>query len=171
MIGFEQLASYTTHADHHDLFRTGELVERWAKTYPMLFDDDDLRIAQNQADMGYHFYEWLAAILIYHDHGLFSLVEKYQFDAHAKKHQKLDRLAEPEVAQFIRSHPDYGNAQCPDLLVYRPDYSDWFFCEVKGPTDRVRSEQAEFFRALTELSGKSIKLVEFKQIPQSYLEA
>lgn len=79
MIDFELFASYTTHANHHDLLRSKELVVQWAKTYPMLFDEDDLRIAENQADMGHHFYEWLAAVLICHNHGLFSLVEKYQF--------------------------------------------------------------------------------------------
>lgn len=144
---------------------------RWAKTYPMLFDEDDLRIAENQTEMGYHFYEWLAAVLIYHSHGLFSLVEKYQFASHPRKQDKVDKLVEPRIAELIRSHPDYGNAQCPDLLVYNPDHSDWFFCEVKGPADRLRSEQAEFFRALADLSGKPINLVEFMHIPISFLEA
>jgi len=39
----------------------------------MLFDEDDLRIAQNQAHLGYHFFEWLAAVLLYHMYGYFGV--------------------------------------------------------------------------------------------------
>lgn len=165
MSDFELLASYKTHPDHYQKFRTVDIFSQWAKMYPMLFDRDDLRIANNQAKMGYHFYEWLAAVLIYHSFGFYSLVEQYQFKNHHNKMEKLARLTNSELIEFMRSHPDFGNVQCPDLLVYEPDYSDWFFCEVKGPKDRLRESQVEFFEALKSLSSKPIKVVEFQNMP------
>ena len=34
-----------------------------------------------------------------------------------------------------------GRAQAPDLLMYAEDLSDWFFCEAKGPRDRLRTSR------------------------------
>lgn len=162
MSDFELFASYKTHPDHFQQFRNNDLCSHWAELYPMLFDKDDLRIAISQADMGYHYYEWLAAILIYHSHGFHSLVEQYQYKNHPHKQKILTRLTNNEVIDFMNSHQEFGNVQCPDLLVYLPDYSDWFFCEVKGPNDRMREAQIEFFKALSNRSTKSIKVVEFQ---------
>ena len=58
----------------------------------------------------------------------------------------------------------FGSLQAPDLLMYAPDYSDWFFCEVKGPTDRLRSEQREYFEAIAELCGKKIGVLRFREL-------
>ena len=55
-----------------------------------------------------------------------------------------------------------NKVQAPDLLVYAPDYSDWFFCEVKGGSDHLRQAQKDHFIVLSELSGKPIYLVKFK---------
>jgi len=44
-------------------------------------------------------------------------------------------------------------------LVYKPDFSDWFFCEVKGGKDRLREEQKNRFEILSALSGKPIYLI------------
>ena len=55
-----------------------------------------------------------------------------------------------------------AESQCPDLALYLPDFSDWFFCEVKGPTDRLSPAQKRYFSRLEDVSGKpvrSIKLV------------
>ena len=49
------------------------------------------------------------------------------------------------------------------MLVYQPDLSDWYFCEVKGPTDRLRPEQEEYFEALSQVSGKEIKILRFQE--------
>jgi len=149
---------------HHDQFRAGVLVARWAEMYPMLFDEDDVRIAGNQAAAGYHFFEWLAAIQLYHAQGLLSLVEQYQFANHTGKRAKLAALAAPEVIEFMIAHPEFGGHQCPDLLIYRPDMSDWFFCEVKGPTDSLSDGQARFFDALSQLSGKPVRLAEVRYL-------
>jgi len=159
---FQLIATFITHPNHHELFRSKDLVVEWARTYPMLFDDDDLRVAENQAHIGYHFYEWLAAVLIYHSFGYLSLIEKYEFKTHPQKQQILRRLAPRQVVDFILHRKGYGRVQCPDLLVYLPDYSDWFFCEVKGPRDKLREDQVNLFNALAEISGKDIRLVEFR---------
>lgn len=164
MSEFELLASFKTHPDLHNQFRTEELYSQWAVNYPMLFDKDDLRIANSQAEMGYHYYEWLSAILIFHSFGKYSLVEQYQFNNHRQKNEKLTRLTKSDVIDFMRFHPEFGDVQCPDLLVYEPDYSEWFFCEVKSPKDRMREPQSEFFLALSALSNKPIKVVEFQNI-------
>ncbi|MFH1628030.1 MAG: hypothetical protein ABIE47_04825, partial [Pseudomonadota bacterium] len=98
---FKLLTTFRTHPDLHDRFRSKDLVLDWAKSYPMLFDEDDLRIAENQAHMGYHFYEWLAAVLIYHTYGYLSLVEQYEFKSHKHKQQIFQRLTTSEVIEFI----------------------------------------------------------------------
>ena len=49
--------------------------------------------------------------------------------------------------------------QAPDLLVYKPDFSDWFFCEVKGPHDHMRPVQSAFFEALSSLSSRPVYYV------------
>lgn len=164
MSDFELLASYKTHSDLYRHFKAEDLPFSWASIYPMLFDEDDLRIAQAQAEMGYHFFEWLAAILIFHSFGLYSLVEQYQFRIHSKKQEILSKLTTKKVITFMQSHPDFGNVQCPDLLVYSPDYSDWYFCEVKGPNDKMRNNQIDFFKELSNKSKKPIKVVEFKTL-------
>lgn len=154
--------TFVSHPDHHDLFKNKLLVKEWANTYPFLFDEKDLSTALNQAERGYHFFEWLAAILLYHTEGLYSLVEKYQFKKHERKKDILSELTTNDVIEYMRSHPEHGKTQCPDLLVYKPDSSDWFFLEVKSSSDKLSENQMEFFKALAEKSGKSVELIEFK---------
>ena len=168
MSKFEIVAKFVTHPDHHQLFRSKELVINWARTYPMIFDDDDLRIAENQAELGYHFHEWLAAVLLYHSFGYFSLIEQYQFKKHKRKQAVLKELTQPNVIEFMGYHPEFGRVQCPDLLVYKPDMSDWYFCEVKGPKDRLREDQIKFFHELSQVSKKGIRVVEFITLPKEY---
>jgi hypothetical protein len=45
--------------------------------------------------------------------------------------------------------------------MYAQDLSDWFFCEVKGPSDRLRSEQIQRFQVLADLTAKPVRLLEF----------
>jgi hypothetical protein len=140
-------------------FRSGELVNEWAQIYKEIFDEDDIRITSKQFKQNsYHFFEWLAAILIYNSTGYLSLVEKYQFKNHLRKQEILGELFSDEIIAKIRR----GGVQNPDLLCYRPDFKDCFFCEVKGLRDRIRSAQKERFRELERLTGKEIYLIEFK---------
>ena len=57
-----------------------------------------------------------------------------------------------------------NSTQCPDLLTYSPDMSDWFFCEVKGLGDRLSPAQKEYFEELSKLSDKSIRIIKFKAL-------
>jgi len=135
----------------------------WSKKYPELFDSDDEVLARNQSKDGHHFYEWLAAILIFHATGYLSLIEKYQFPKHKRKANVVSRLNSKKLDKAIQ----YANSkkiksQLPDLLVYAPDFSDWYFCEVKGGSDKLSAEQGKDFKLLGKLTGKLVRLIEFK---------
>ena len=137
-------------------FRSGELVKEWSRTYKEIFDKDDIRLAVDQNS--YHFFEWLAAIVIYNTTGYLSLVEKYKFTNHVRKQEILPKLffSDKIITKICSS-------RVPDLLCYRPDFKDCFFCEVKGLRDKMRSVQKERFRELKRLTGKEIYLIEFKK--------
>jgi hypothetical protein len=106
-------------------FRSGELVKEWAKMYKEIFDEDDIRITLKQSKTNsYHFFEWLAAVVIYSCTGYLSLVEKYQFESHPRKQKILSKLFSNEIIAKIRT----GNSQGPDLLCYTPDFKNCFFC-------------------------------------------
>jgi len=140
-----------------DRFRSGELVRIWARQYPKIFDKDDIRVTRKQQN--YHFFEWLAAIIIYNSTGYFSLIEKYEFQNHKRKKKILRKLMPNEQITQIYLR----GAQCPDLLVYSPDHRDWFFCEVKGPGDKLRKEQITYFKKLKKFTGKRTYVIEFKE--------
>src|SRR3990170_5027951 len=114
-----------------------------ASKYPQLFDDDDMRIAMTQP--GNHFFEWLAAVRLYLDIGYISLIEKYQFPRHQRKHSIFKSTVPPEVYDLVARRGYFGARQGPDLFTYRLDGGDWLFCEVKGGPDRVRDSQAIFW--------------------------
>jgi hypothetical protein len=157
-------ATFITNDIHRNSFINGTLVEEWSATYPMLFDSDDIRIAINQRRFGYHYYEWFAAILIYHTTGFLSLIEAYAYKKHIHKQQILETLVASEILDFIKRKGRSSVTQCPDLLVYSPISKDWFFCEVKGPHDKLREKQMSSFKELAELSGKDIKIVHFQNV-------
>lgn len=159
---FKNPGIFAVHPHQKERFISGELWREWVAQYRnMLFDEDDYRLAENQAALGYHFYERLAAILIFQSMGYYSLVEEYEFKKHKRKQNILHQLVSADLLALIDNRETYGNVQCPDLLAYAPDFSDWFFCEVKGPKDRLRSRQEDYFRAIVEVTGKSIRLIEF----------
>ena len=140
---------------------SGHLAQEWRTRFPNLFDDDDLRIANSQARFGTHFYEWLAAIVLHHTTGYLSLVEKYEFAKHQRKQQIVAQLLPDPVRDALRGR-NQGRAQAPDLLMYAEDRSDWFFCEAKGPRDRLRDEQVRKFGLLAEMTAKPVRLIEFR---------
>jgi hypothetical protein len=154
-------------SQQRDRFANGLLSREWYDQYPALFDEDDLRLAKTQPRN--HFYEWLAAILIYHSTGYHSLVEKYQYtkDGHKRKQEIIERIKSTALNAALLYRGDYGNVQCPDLLVYAPDLSDWFFCEVKGGKDKLSENQELHFQALQGLTGKSVQLVQFYFVGRS----
>lgn len=137
-------------------FCTGDLQSEWAKQYPEIFDTDDIRLAKRQPK--YHFYEWLAAILVFNTTGYPSLIEKWGCRNHARKETVLSKLLKPEVIERIRKE------HTPDLLCHAIDYSDFFFVEVKGHADRLRPKQVASISLLEELSGKPVYLLEIKRV-------
>jgi len=134
------------------------LALEWRQRFPHLFDDDDLRLAKSQPKN--HFCEWLGAIVLHQTTGYLSLVEKYEFATHPRKKEIVAQLLPLAVRDALRDR-SHGRAQAPDLLMYAPDYSDWFFCEVKGPSDRLRDEQIRKFSRLADLTSKPVRLLEF----------
>ena len=106
-------------------------MPKWKLRFPELFDEQDVGIAENQPD--YHFWEWLAAIVLYHATGYRALVDKYAYANHPRKQEIVARLLSGDVLRVLRDRTEHGSIQGPDLLMYAPDMSDWFFCEVKGP--------------------------------------
>lgn len=144
-------------------FRSEKLWQEWHDKYPDIFDDDDLRLAKNQAHLGFHFYEWLAAILLHHSTGYLSLVEKYQYTAknHKRKQWVLKQLNSTTLSKALEYQGGDRYVQCPDLLVYAPDFSVWYFYEVKGGSDKLKKAQELHFQALADLTGKPVRLVQF----------
>ncbi len=163
---FRELGVLVYHSQQRQRFLSGELWRDWADRYQEIFDEQDVELAHNQAPapMGYHFFEWLAAILLYHTTGYLSLVEQYEFKIQKRKQVVLQKLVSPDLFELITDHCEsYGSTQCPDLLVYAPDFSNWFFCEVKSPTDKLSEIQKRFFAALSEVSRKEIGIFRFQE--------
>lgn len=125
------LGTFKNRNEQKEQFALGGLRDEWAKTYSFLFDQENIRLARSCPNN--HFFEWLAPILIYQSTGYYSLMQKYgpYFASHQHKHE----LAKPILPEgffddFHRLHlgePNTPGTPYPDLLVYAPDYSDWFF--------------------------------------------
>jgi len=152
------IASIQIEPDQRARWLSGDLALEWRQRFPRLFDDDDLRIANSQPNI--HFYEWLGAIVLHHTTGYLSLVEKYEFATHLRKQQIVAQLLPSLVRDALRDRSQ-GRAQAPDLLMYAEDFSDWFFCEVKGPRDRLRDEQVRKFELLADMTSKPVRVLEF----------
>ena len=123
-----------------DRFRSGELVSEWRGRYPHLFDEDDARVLRTDHQRRYNFYEWLAAVLIFESTGYLSLVAKYTAKSHLAKHAPLRSVIPTAIADWVFAN-ESGQ---PDLFVYSASAKDWFFCEVKGPGDRIRDNQKKW---------------------------
>ncbi len=161
MSDFINYAIFITTDAHRENFINGNLVESWSRMYPFIFDDQDKKIALNQRNLGYHYYEWFAAILLFHTKGYLSLVESYAYKSHTRKRRILETLVTGDALKFIASRGISSVTQCPDLLLYKPDKSEWFFCEVKGPKDKLKKKQIDFFKELRSATGKNISVVKF----------
>jgi len=155
---FKDIGTFMFHNSQREEFKNGQLVYDWADQYPQLFDDQDLQLAAHPKTA--HFVEWLGAIHLYKTTGYLSLVEKYEFKRHKRKQKILKEIVTVDVLSLISRR----GVQCPDLFVYAPDRTDWYFCEVKGPGDYLRLVQREYFEELSEASGKKICILKFKAI-------
>jgi hypothetical protein len=140
--------------DQRDRFVTGELRRAWAKRYPELFDERDVEISENRPDR--HFYEWLAAILIFESTGYHSLIEKYWCDKHARKFSIYEEIAPSSVRDL---EDGYG---WPDLFCYNVERTNWYFCEVKGHRDSLKDAQLQLFPKLYKITGKPVLVLNLR---------
>lgn len=136
--------TFSYHTRQRERFRDGLLIEEWLHRYPFLFDSDDHRVLTTAHQRKYHFFEWLSAILLFESSGYFSLVEKYTTKSHPSKRKILEDLLPPELFNWLTKN-ESGQ---PDLFVYHPETRDWFFCEVKGGSDKIRANQIEWAKSL-----------------------
>ena len=137
------------------------LAAEWQATHPDLFDADDLRLTHTQPEK--HFYEWLAAIHLFHRDGALSLIEKYGYANHAHKVEQLDKILGTDGAAFVRSLRSRHNVQPPDLFVYVPGTSRLWFAEVKGPRDSVMPKQADSHSLLADHLGARVELISIRE--------
>ncbi len=157
----EELGTFPFTTELRSSFAAGTLVASWRRTYPRLFDEDDERQAKRQT--AHHFFEWLGAVLVYNSTGYLSLIEKYQFRNHSYKSATLAKIADKYLSAALALVGKPGRPQPPDLLVYSPDHKDWFFCEVKGGTDRLRPLHRQLFEQLGDVSQRPVRLLRFQK--------
>jgi hypothetical protein len=143
MIQAIELGPIEFHREQRLRFAQGSLRKEWFEHYPQLFDVDDFRRAKNRT-RPYYFFEWLGAIVLYHSMGYYSLVTKYQTDA--RKCAILKKTVSATVLDLLLNRGvAWGRAQGPDLFVYAPDFSDWFFCEMKRTREGSHGRQDGYF--------------------------
>ena len=134
------------------------IARRWFKTYPRLFDSDDLRLTVTQPRN--HFREWFAAIHLFHRSGARSLVEKYGASTHPRKRPILDSLlsdSEQDILWSICRH-----VQPPDLLVYDPQALTYSFVEVKGEFELIPQKQLRSHALIRVRLGVPVELIEVR---------
>ena len=147
-------------------WRAGRLQYLWAAAYPQLFDENDVRLATNGGGhASYHFVEWLGAIVMHHMTGYHALIAKYQLPSHKRKQSIVRELGLDEL--LLRKHGVFGGTHGPDLLMYAPDRSAYFFCEVKGPGDDISSRQRAYFLHLESETCKPIRILRFRWTPSA----
>jgi len=159
---FKEIGVYQFHEAQRNRFKNGSLWRRWAREYPDIFDEKDCATAESQGPAGYHFYEWLAAVMLYQSFGFLSLIEKYEEPAHSRKYEIFTSMVPQAVLDAVFDYETFGQTQVPDLFVYAPDRSEWFLCEVKGKADRLMPVQKKYFEHLASISGKDIGMIQFK---------
>lgn len=146
-----------------DEWKSGVLKSRWAVQRPDLFDALDVACQQPAK----YFAEWYAAILLKQKFGFLSLVSKFGHHgcrSHHRKQQVLARCLTPEQHRYVITDPIglFGHKTgWPDLFVYKADYSSCFFCEVKGPKDKLRPGQVQVFEALQAATGVEVTIFQF----------
>jgi len=152
------------------LWDKGVLAPKWADQFPELFklDSEWARGPQpkgKDGGHGYGFWEFLAAIILHHATGYRSLWSRFPVESMEEKVEVVKQLGLLSILTD-RGPKDLGT-QVPDLLMYAEDFNmeHWFFCEVKGPTDRVSTTQCEKFEWLAAETGKPVRLLEFKVGP------
>ena len=158
---FEVIGPIYAHRSEAALWRDGTLKAQWAEKYPEIFDEDDNSFFRRQPTR--HYFEAYAAIW-WRSQGYYSLIERYDNKTPKHKHPRKAHIFHQLVSssQYERwwaAKKAYTKTGPPDLLLYKPDLSDWFLCEVKGPTDWVRQPQRSFWLELENILGKRVRVL------------
>jgi hypothetical protein len=158
-----------------DLWKARTLGKQWIERY-----EDELPLYFNAARRwhiekgklvleGFNFFETLGALVLYHATGYLPLSSTPNFKFPVdEENAVVERLMAPELLRLIRDQStELGQTQAPDNLMYAPDLSGWFFCDSKGPTDKLdpRGNEKKKFEAIAEASGKPVQLLHFKRLP------
>jgi hypothetical protein len=161
---FIELGSFVITKQQRESYKAGDLWREWLNKYPDLFDEKDKQFFRNQAVFGYGFVETLAMIFLFNATGYHSIFGSYGMETHSQKNTFVKALVSEKTWELIldKSKP---HLMPPDIFAYAPDKSDYFFCEVKGPGDRLRDTQVQYFQAMQEISGKPVYMIKFRFAP------
>jgi hypothetical protein len=139
------------------------LAAEWQSSYPGIFDDDDF--CQTQTQPTRHFHEWLAAIHLFHRDGAYALLEKYHCGNHDRQVEIANRLLGPEGRAFLLQEVrGKMEVQPPDLLLFLPDYSRFWFAEVKGPNDSLSEKQVASHAVITKRFNVPVEIIQVQKV-------
>jgi hypothetical protein len=145
-------------------YRSGTLWREWRRSYPMLFDerDEELAITMSAPENGGSgFFEWLAAVLLYEATGLLSMQTNYVAKNHPRKRERFEKI----IGRKYFDHVDLDQSGLPDLFVYSENFNDeWFFCEVKGASDKMRPNQIARHASLLAATGRKVKTMKLSEL-------
>ena len=157
-----------------DLWKARTLGRQWMERYenelPLYFNAERRRMVEEDRTVleGFGFFETLGALVLYHATGYLPLSSTPNFKFTVdEENAVVEGLMDPDLLRLIRDQESFGLTQAPDNLMYAPGLSDWFFCDAKGPTDRLdpRTNAKEKFEAIARASGKPVRLLHFKRLP------
>jgi hypothetical protein len=145
-------------------WKKGRLHDKWFMQHRNIFDEDDLRIAQNQHEYGIHFGEWFTAI-DYAKKRYGVLVEKYIYGSdngiHSRKRGFISEFLGKDGVKLLRKWKEKYHAQPPDLFVFKN--KEYFFVEVKRGRDVVRDCQSAYFETIEKELGCKVVIVDLQE--------
>ena len=78
---------------------------------------------------------------------------------HRRKREVLVKLLDHRQLDVLSEIRAKHHTQLPDLLVYTPDYSRFWFAEVKGPMDHMRKHQHDSHVDICRQLGVRVELI------------
>ena len=137
--------------------------KQWADDYRgILFNDRDIQSKENSTQRHNYFHEWFSAITIFNRYDLRSFGGWYAAKdaAHRNKVEAIRERVSQDVGNAITTPVTAAKsptAGLPDLFVYRDDNkTEWFFAEMKGPTDKISKTQEMKSDGLDQAAGKNV---------------
>jgi hypothetical protein len=149
-------------------FKAG-IWQQWIKDYPDYFTIEE-GWSRIQMEAGYGFFEMLTAVSLIQATGyrLLGWGNRNPKNTPKKTFDILQRLLPDELFHlaFYGKVFEGHSPQPPDLFLYHPDFSNFFFCEVKGGTDRLSKQQKAYFEEIDRLSDGRVYLCKWRRIGQ-----